>query len=437
MDTTNNTPLARNVTRLAHLDLQGGGQVTVVGNYAYVGHVGGRSGPNTTILDIADPKHPKVVGSVKQDHPDAHSHKVRVVGDIMIVNIEQNSSGMGRRAEDLHHVRARMQRSLGREPTDGELERALMLKPSELPLLLHTHKSGFTDGGFKIYDIANRAAPRLLAHQKTGGVGVHRFDMDENYAYISTEMEGYLGNILVTYDIRDPRHPAEVSRWWLPGQHVAGGETPTWPERSHRLHHALRRGDRMWAGVWQAGMRVVDVSDIARPRTIGTYNYHPPFKDPTHTFMPLNAPIGGRDIAVTIDEEERYYNPEVSEQRRGRAHACISVFDVTDVGNIQPLALFQVSELDSPWSRTPRSRFGAHQFHEHAVGTLLYATWFSGGLRIIDLADPTAPQEVGYYLPEPVNGNPAPRSNDVFVDPRGLIYLTDRNFGFDILEFRR
>ena len=90
---------------------------------------------------------------------------------------------------------------------------------------------------------------------------------------------------------------------------------------------------------------------------------------------------------MTIDEEERYYNPEVSEQRRGRAHACISVFDVTDVGNIRPLSLFQVSELDSPWSRTPRSRFGAHQFHEHAGGTLLYSTWFSGGLRIIDLAD--------------------------------------------------
>ncbi|MBI2226518.1 MAG: hypothetical protein HYU44_16580 [Betaproteobacteria bacterium] len=52
-------------------------------------------------------------------------------------------------------------------------------------------------------------------------------------------------------------------------------------------------------------MRIVDVSDITRPRTIGAYNYHPPFKDPTHTFMPMAAPIDGRDIAVTIDEEER------------------------------------------------------------------------------------------------------------------------------------
>ena len=29
------------------------------------------------------------------------------------------------------------------------------------------------------------------------GIGVHRFDMDERYAYISTEMQGYVGNIQI------------------------------------------------------------------------------------------------------------------------------------------------------------------------------------------------------------------------------------------------
>ena len=94
MNTKNGTPLARNVTRLAHLDLPGGGQVCVDGNYAYIGHVGSKKGHDTTILDVADPKHPKVVCTLKQDHPDSHSHKVRVVGDLMIVNVEQNSTGM-------------------------------------------------------------------------------------------------------------------------------------------------------------------------------------------------------------------------------------------------------------------------------------------------------------------------------------------------------
>jgi hypothetical protein len=261
--------------------------------------------------------------------------------------------------------------------------------------------------------------------------------MDADYAYISTEMSGYVGNILVIYDIRDPSRPTEVSRWCLPGQHIAGGETPTWEGRRHRLHHALRRGDKMWAAVWYGGMRVVDVSDITQPRTVGAYNYHPPFPDPTHTFMPLAEPVDGRRIAVTIDEEERYYNPEVSAERRGRMHACLSVFDVTDIANIKPLSFFQVGELESPWSGKPGGRFGAHQIHEQSDGTLIYATWFSGGLRIIDLADPDVPQEVGSFIPAPVSGQAMPQSNDVCLDRRGLIYLTDRSSGLDILEFRR
>ena len=68
----------------------------------------------------------------------------------------------------------------------------------------------------------------MIHHQLTGGGGVHRFDMDERYAYISTEMDGFLGAMLVTYDMRDPQRPQEVSRWWLPGQHIAAGEKPTW-----------------------------------------------------------------------------------------------------------------------------------------------------------------------------------------------------------------
>jgi hypothetical protein len=69
------------------------------------------------------------------------------------------------------------------------------------------------------------------------------------------------------------------------------------------------------------------------------------------------------------------------------------------------------------------------------TGTLVHAVWFSAGLRIIDLADPAAPREVGCFIPEPVAGNRAPQSNDVVLDARELIYMVDRLTGFDILEF--
>ena len=199
-----------------------------------------------------------------------------------------------------------------------------------------------------MYDVRDPSAPRMLAYQKTGGIGVHRFDMDERYAYISTEMPGYIGNILVNYDLRDPSNPREVSRWWLPGQHTAGGEQPTWPGRKHRLHHALRFGDQLWAGCWHGGVRIIDVTDIRAPKTIGAYNYHPPYPEPTHTFMPLAQPIDGRRIALAIDEEDHAHDEQEVEHRRGRPHGCLWVLDVTDPAAIQPLAIYEVSELDSP-----------------------------------------------------------------------------------------
>ena len=51
--------LARNVRRIGHLDLPGGGQVVVDGDYAYVGHMKPPHG--TSILDVSDPARPRVV----------------------------------------------------------------------------------------------------------------------------------------------------------------------------------------------------------------------------------------------------------------------------------------------------------------------------------------------------------------------------------------
>jgi hypothetical protein len=180
---------------------------------------------------------------------------------------------------------------------------------------------------------------------------------------------------------------------------------------------------------------VVDVSDLARPKGAGSYNYHPLFPEPTHTVMPVPGHVSGRRIALAIDEEDQAQSASEEEARRGRAHACILTFDVTDLAAITPLGQFQLSELDSPFSRIGGARFGAHQFCEAMSGTIVHAVWFGGGLRIIDVADPLAPREVGHFIPEPVAGRPAPQSNDVALDQRGLIYVVDRHVGFDVLEF--
>ncbi len=428
--------LARNVRRLGHLDLPGAGQVTIAGNHAYVGHIPNKQNLGTSIVDIADPAKPRLVATVTLDDSTSHSHKVRVAGDLMVVNHERNPTPIGRRAEQMPGVRRELHTALGREPTRAELAQKLSVSEADIVEIEAAEKQPYRNGGFRIYDVADPSKPRLIHHQLTGGIGVHRFDMDERYAYISTEMDGFIGNILVTYDLRDPKKPQEVSRWWMPGQNIAANEKPSWPGKRHRLHHALRFGDEMFASCWHGGFRIVDVAELNKPKTVASYNYHPPFPEPTHTVMPAPGRIGGKRIALTIDEEDQAQSAHEEEARRGRPHAGMCIFDISDYAAIKPLSLFEVSEFDSPFARTPGARFGAHQFHERMTGTLVHAVWFGGGLRIVDVADPMAPREAGYFIPEPVAGRAAPQSNDVMLDDRGLIYVVDRLVGFDVLEFR-
>ena len=56
--------LTKNVTRVSHLDLAGAGQVYVDGKYAYVGHITNKEGLGTSILDISDPRKPRVVSQI-------------------------------------------------------------------------------------------------------------------------------------------------------------------------------------------------------------------------------------------------------------------------------------------------------------------------------------------------------------------------------------
>lgn len=408
--------LARNIRQLGHLDIEGGGEVVVRGGYAYVGHMKPPMG--TSIIDVSDPANPTVVAQITPPDEWSHTHKVKVVGDIMITNVEQDRRHFLRKGDKIEGLRAD-------GLSDADIAQRLAVKHSDIAVLEEAVARGYSSGGFRVWDISDKSAPKLLSYIKTHGFGVHRFDMDANYAYISTEMEGYVGNILMIYDLANPANPTEVSRWHMPGQHVAKGETPTGVGYSHRLHHAMRCGDELWAAVWHAGFRVLDASDITKPTIKGSYRFPAAIPEPTHTVMPLEKTINGKRYAIVIDEEH--------DHKPGRLHGFIWVMDVTDLNNMEPIAAWDLSERLCPWVGEEGVRFGGHQFREKLDGTLIYATWFAGGLRVLDVADPHLPVEVAHYMVPGPTGAP-PQSNDVDVDENGLIYVLDRNRGLDILE---
>jgi hypothetical protein len=377
--------MSDNVGHLSRTELEGGGQIVVQGRNAFVGHQHGPEG--TTILDISDPRQPKIVSRLMASHPASHSHKARVVGDIMIVNSEI-------------------------EPGKGD-------------------RKTYNDGGFRIYDIKDKTNPKLITFVKTHARGVHRFDMDGNYAYISTEMEGFVGNILVIYDIRNPSKPVEVSRWWMPGQNIAAGETPHPRGRDHSLHHAMRCGDQLYAGCWFSGISIIDISDITKPRTLGRHQYDPPFPEPTHTFLKVPFEIGGRSIAVSTEEERSGRGVDI-----GKPHAPLRTWDVTDPTKPKLLYSYHLDEAAQPY-HGDEMRFGTHQLREIVDrDCMLYVTWFAAGLRMIDISDPAHPQERGYFIPQPTTGKPSPWTNDIAKDERGLLFLTDKVCGLDVLEFK-
>ena len=75
-------------------------------------------------------------------------------------------------------------------------------------------------------------------------------------------------------------------------------------------------------------------------------------------------------------------------------------------------------------------------------GDLVYLTYFNAGLQIYDISQPSAPRIVGYYIPP----DPTERRGvlptdlvtqveDVLVDRRGYIYLSEKNSGVTIVRY--
>jgi hypothetical protein len=363
-------------TPVGHLDLPGGGQVVVEGRYAYVGHMAPPLG--TTIIDVRDPAAPKIVAQVNVPQ-DIHSHKVRVLDDIMLVNYE-------------------------RFPEYGD-----------------PHPRAV---GLKLFDIADRRRPREIAFWPTAGRGVHRFDLAGTRVFLSTGWQGFQSNILAIVDVSTPSAPALVGRWWFEGQEERPGAPPV--PGDYWVHLALARGDRAYVACGIAGSAIVDITDAAQPRTVSRVQWHPPYAPPTHTFLPVPHAIRGRRFAVVTDED-------VTDDVLEDPPAFLWVLDITHEAHPVPVATYHA---DPDTYVTPGRRFGAHQPWEHVrEDNIVFVTWFSGGVRAVDISNPYAPREVGRYVPPGQPPYGVAQSNDVYVDGRGLVYVIDRYRGLTVLEF--
>jgi hypothetical protein len=221
-----------------------------------------------------------------------------------------------------------------------------------------------------------------------------------------------------------------IGCWWVPGSKEQDSRPwqPLDPTQNHfQVHGAIPHGNRAYVSCIDAGMAILDISDLSSPTLISHINWNPPYGGYSHTSLPLP----GRGLLIEVCE---YLgdNPERNGDKR------IWVIDIRD--ERQPVIISSFPKprppKNSPWKDLPDHLlpYGPHNVHEHYPKSftnenLIFSNWLSAGLRITDISDADRPTEVGRFVPPPPPGQQVPRVNDLYVDADRLIYLTDRRGG--------
>ena len=411
-------------------DLQGRTslQITVRNRWCYVGHLPGtHANPltgevehnGTSIVDVADPGNPVLVAHIP-----------------------------GKSARDNHRaVQVITSRHDGRDY-----------------LIRNNESEGLF--GFEVFDISERAKPRLVSRitETPRGPLTHAhkgwWDEASGLYFASAGERGFRwGGHMVIWNLSNPNKPEYVSRHWVPGQEESEPE-PAEAKKGITLHHPIvdMANKRVYLGYPHGCfLEVVDISDITKPRPEMLFSIAPTFSKGPHTVMPFSgvkcpnfAPGVGdvRDFIVFVNEANNA-RPNHKEVR-----TMLYMLDVTARNNPMTVNTFRVPDAGHVGRG---GRFGPHQFAETMNGSLyspkdngnlLYLAYFSAGLRVLDISDPYDMKEVGYYLPATTSNTvtrpgslsapiaPVIQTNDVDLDDRGLAYISDRACtGMHIIEY--
>ena len=370
--------------------------------YLYLSHfwVSGWS-----VLDVTEPEAPKLLRFI--EGPDnTWTLQVQAADGLLLTSLEKIPPGWGPRPDD---------------PPEAE--------------------------GVYIWDVKkDPAEPQLLSHWRTGADGTHRnFYNGGRYAHLSAYAPGYEGNIYRILDLEDPRSPREAGRFWLPEQEGGdAGGSDDWSEGMRVFQHgpAHAENGRAYLPYARGGFVIADIEDVSRPRLVSRFNVYPPLGSAiaVHTAYPYP----GRGFAVI--------NSEALKENCDEPLNYAAIIDIKDEAASRLISLFPTPEPPPGYSHGSfcerGGRFGPHNQH-HAQGLdcleqredRVYLTYFNAGVRVYDISEPVHPREIAHYIP----ADPKRRlgmlpktlvtqSEDVIVDRRGVIYVTDKNHGLHILR---
>lgn len=352
---------------------------------------------NFTGVDVTDPRKPKVIVQTDLPHRTVRSNSLEVVGDLMAVAYQTATVGQTPAGIELFDI------------STPENPRSVSFFDCSGPASRGVHQLWFVDG--KTIHFAGGAADFVPRNPLD----------DQCYRAI---------------DVSNPANPRELSRWWYPGTREGDSAPP--PPRHPRFDTGFRahntnvypdRPDRAYIGYIDGGAVVLDIADPGAPRMVGHWNPHPPFPGFTHTVMPLLD----RDLLLVSDECVRDDGEDWPK--------LVWVLDGRREENLVSFATLPLPPVEE---YCHAGRYGAHNMHENRPGdlafrssTLVFGTYFGGGVRVHDITDPFSPREIASFVP-PAPPNSRARTaaiNDVYVDENRLIYAADRfSGGLYVLE---
>jgi len=270
---------------------------------------------------------------------------------------------------------------------DGPMQRVqdLALAGDRLLVVGPAHPA---DGahGLVVFDVRDRRDPEQVAAYELAST-VHNCDFDGRYAYLTANARP--GNPLVVVDTERER---EAGTWSLVDADERWAEVP----RGLRpLHDVWAEDGRAYLAYWDAGTWILDVSDPTEPALLSRVRGRSidALADVETPRRERSEPPGN-DHFVTVGDDGDLLGVgaeawDVEGDGTG-GPGGIELFDISD-----PAAPESLATIEPP--PTSDATFGgvlttAHNFE--LTGDRCYSAWYQGGVRVHDLRDPTAPEEL-------------------------------------------
>lgn len=296
--------------------------------------------------------------------------------------------------------------------------------------------------GVLIWEVSEPAKPRQLGHYRTASTGTHRNFYDGgSLIHVAGGTPDFDGKIYHIVDISDPTKPKQVSYFALEAQKK---DAPKTGARLSMHGPAHVEGNRAYLPYGDGGGIIIDISDVKNPRMLSQLAFNGLCsRQGIHTYLPLPR----RKLAL-INDEAINENGDENLNLAG-------IVDIADETAPRLIALFPLpapppeSGLKNFYEKG--GRFGPHNHHHpnhqpclEDRDDIAYLTYFNAGLRVYDIRDPRTPKEIAYFIPPDPRERIGPKPSrlvaqveDVLVDRRGCIYISEKNQGVFILKLQK